>query len=534
MAGESQKEMTYKKIIWMSPVTRPGRDIWEVMQDYMAELGWEMHPYDFEGAQFIFSCSESQIEKAITVKSKTNLPIICWCWGFPYFRLQQSEVWARYYLNKIELLKGCHGLLVPSQLGAVQLADWFLRGTIFEPGVDDKLITSIPEQHVERQIIYVGGLVPHKRIDMIINALSMIQDQPIKLVIVGIGTEKQNLIKLAETRKVELEIKSDLDDRNKIIEIKRSIALVSASEYEGFGMPPMEAAWAGRPALIRDNIFWRINYKDGFLYFSDEHELARLIVSLHSDSKLYQEALEHQNRIKSLYSMTKFAKRLDMGFGAYVSSLVKRDLGNTASKATTLAQMKEVYEGNTQRELDFHKDDFGENAPDFWRADAVIKEFIPGIILDVGCGHGVFSVKFAKAGFKVKAVDISPSFLEFAREHTKKMGFEIEFSEAPAEELPFKDETFDNVWIGEVIEHVIDPKVAISSALRVIKKGGRLVGTTPFEKSFPSELHIHEFSIEELRKILLGIENCKILKLETLSNPELSNRRHLLFVVEKV
>ena len=52
---------------------------------------------------------------------------------------------------------------------------------------------------------------------------------------------------------------------------------------------------------------------------------------------------------------------------------------------------------------------------------------------------------------------------------------------APAESLPFLDDTFDVVILGEILEHVHDPEAVIFEAARVSRR--LVVGSTPHEKS---------------------------------------------------
>ena len=50
---------------------------------------------------------------------------------------------------------------------------------------------------------------------------------------------------------------------------------------------------------------------------------------------------------------------------------------------------------------------------------------------------------------------------------------------AAAEHLPFPDESFDVVLSTQVLEHVVDPRVALQEAMRVLRPGGRAVITIP-------------------------------------------------------
>lgn len=48
-----------------------------------------------------------------------------------------------------------------------------------------------------------------------------------------------------------------------------------------------------------------------------------------------------------------------------------------------------------------------------------------------------------------------------------------------AESIPFEDESFDVVLSTQVLEHVPEPARAMTEAVRVLKRGGRLVLTVP-------------------------------------------------------
>ncbi len=63
--------------------------------------------------------------------------------------------------------------------------------------------------------------------------------------------------------------------------------------------------------------------------------------------------------------------------------------------------------------------------------------------------------------------------------------------EAGAEKIPVPNESFDIALMGELLEHVPDPKLVLSEAYRVIRPGGKIIATTPF--IFPIHADPYDF-----------------------------------------
>jgi SAM-dependent methyltransferase len=61
---------------------------------------------------------------------------------------------------------------------------------------------------------------------------------------------------------------------------------------------------------------------------------------------------------------------------------------------------------------------------------------------------------------------------------------------AAAESLPYATDTFDTVISNEVIEHVVDDRLAVHEMVRVLKPGGRAVIFCP-NRWYPFETHGH-------------------------------------------
>lgn len=97
-----------------------------------------------------------------------------------------------------------------------------------------------------------------------------------------------------------------------------------------------------------------------------------------------------------------------------------------------------------------------------------------GSILDIGCADGVYSKAISNKNNQVVGIDINIDFLDKGRQLNNLL-----FLVANAEELYFKDETFDAVLCIDVIEHVGNDEQVLSEIHRVLKPNGQLVISVP-------------------------------------------------------
>lgn len=102
----------------------------------------------------------------------------------------------------------------------------------------------------------------------------------------------------------------------------------------------------------------------------------------------------------------------------------------------------------------------------------------PLTILDIGVGYGFLAAAMKKAGHRVFALDFF--YGEMAEEVCRQFAIPLLMLNMEVHELPFQDESFDVVVLGEVIEHFTsDPVGCLEKARRVLKEDGMLIVTTP-------------------------------------------------------
>lgn len=96
-------------------------------------------------------------------------------------------------------------------------------------------------------------------------------------------------------------------------------------------------------------------------------------------------------------------------------------------------------------------------------------------VLDIGCGPGFFSIILAELGYRVTAVDYTPSMLDQARANARACGQDIVFLRMDAEALSFATETFDAVVTRNLTWNLPHPSNAYREWQRVLRPEGLLL-----------------------------------------------------------
>jgi len=96
-------------------------------------------------------------------------------------------------------------------------------------------------------------------------------------------------------------------------------------------------------------------------------------------------------------------------------------------------------------------------------------------VLDIATGTGHAALAAARIGADVVGIDYVPALLDIARRRAAAEDVTVEFVEAPAEELPYADASFDVVVSAIGVMFAADHERAARELVRVTRPGGRIV-----------------------------------------------------------
>ena len=91
-------------------------------------------------------------------------------------------------------------------------------------------------------------------------------------------------------------------------------------------------------------------------------------------------------------------------------------------------------------------------------------------ILDLGCADGHMTGIFAQTASRAVGIDVSFDFVRRAADAQPEGSFAC----AEAERLPFRDRSFDVVYVGSVFQYT-EREAALRDCARVLRSGGLLV-----------------------------------------------------------
>lgn len=158
------------------------------------------------------------------------------------------------------------------------------------------------------------------------------------------------------------------------------------------------------------------------------------------------------------------------------------------------------------------------------RFPAVVHEVKDGDkFIDFGCGVGIpgKTILETRKDCEVWGTDISDDVIE----NNKKRDPDIKYFQGYVGYQDFlPNDYFDVVFAGEIIEHLDEPIKLFEEAYRVLKKGGKLIISTPREEAVSSPEHVWEFTEQDVEKLYFDSQFKSVLF------KQLENTEHLVII----
>ncbi len=104
---------------------------------------------------------------------------------------------------------------------------------------------------------------------------------------------------------------------------------------------------------------------------------------------------------------------------------------------------------------------------------AYLKSQPKGKFLDIGCSSGELMYFAKNLGLEVCGVELNGRTAGIA----KANGLNV--TVGTLEQAHFIDKSFDYIHLGDIIEHVNDPRILVKEAKRLLKSNGKLIVVTP-------------------------------------------------------
>ncbi|HEY6337913.1 MAG TPA: methyltransferase domain-containing protein [Candidatus Sulfotelmatobacter sp.] len=131
------------------------------------------------------------------------------------------------------------------------------------------------------------------------------------------------------------------------------------------------------------------------------------------------------------------------------------------------------------------------------------------LLLEVGCNWGRWCIAAARAGFRPIGIDPSLKAIRAANRVARQLGIHAEYAVADGRFLPFRQNTFDQIFSYSVLQHISRENVATSLAemRRVLSPGGAVLVQMPNAFGIRCLYHQARRGFREERDLRFAIEN---------------------------
>lgn len=216
-------------------------------------------------------------------------------------------------------IKNSKAIITPTKSVAKQIQSFygeeaFMKTQFIYEGVNYELMENKKtdsNKKYENYFLYVGNFYPHKNVDRLIEAFTMLENPNIKLKLVGPDNffSKKIKQKLSGRKLCNIKFIHNVNNKNLANFYKNAKALVNPSLSEGFGLPIVEAAYFGCPIVASDiHVFQEVT--SGCYTKFDPKDVSSIAKALNSKSFIKPFYEKEMSFLKMTKKTVEFYKKL--------------------------------------------------------------------------------------------------------------------------------------------------------------------------------------------------------------------------------
>ncbi len=366
---------------------------------------------------------------------------------------------------------------------------------IFKPQPSNFAALELSEIQDKKIILFVGNILPVKRLDLLIRSLIILPDSQIRLLVVGGGYELHRCQQLARDLGVEDRVVfvGPCHDRSKLVQYYNLADCVAVpSDYESFSLVAAEALACEIPLVVSDLPVFRKNIQSvSFFERGSAESLANAVQKVLHMSSATRKITGEQGR-EEIKLRFNWQDHMTCLTNIYDQSVVKNTAPNfgyikdISSSAQKLSDKSDV----SLDRFDYEKSIWGYGqasaditSPTSFRLRQSL-EVLAGLpvgakVLELGAGAGQFirEIKRLKPELECYGCDISQQAISAAKQADDGVQYDL----SDEKKSPYTNNYFDAVLIYDVLEHVTDPAGIVAEVYRVLKPGGRFYSFIPCE-----------------------------------------------------
>lgn len=196
---------------------------------------------------------------------------------------------------------------------------------VFKPHVTDFQIPGLVKYKDKKVVLFVGNLLPVKRLDLLLKALRLLQNKEVVLLVVGSGEKLEMYKQMARELGIEAQVEFvGARDKNKLVQYySMATCVVVPSDYESFSLVAIEAMACARPLILSDLPLFKNKFEQAVFFKQGSAEsLSNALNTVFSLPDDELKKIGELGRVKSIqdFSFASHIKKIEFIYNRIIRS----------------------------------------------------------------------------------------------------------------------------------------------------------------------------------------------------------------------